>query len=104
MWTRARRSTTAVKRDVRQKLEAQRGRSAELQERLYAENRPGVLIVLQAMDPGADEAPATRCARLISRGWCPLLGPRQLQPLGAALGQQGAKPIPARSSTFSIVC
>ena len=92
------------KKDVRQKLEAQRGRSAELQERLYAENRPGVLIVLQAMDPGADEAPATRCARLISRGWCPLLGPRQLQPLGAALGQQGAKPIPARSSTFSIVC
>ena len=89
------------KKDVRQQLEAQRGRIAELQERLYAENRQGLLIVLQAMDPGADEAPATRCARLISRGWCPLLGPRQLQPLGAALGEHGAEPELSRFCGFA---
>jgi polyphosphate kinase 2 (PPK2 family) len=43
------------KKDVRQQLEAQRGRIAELQERLYAENRQGLLIVLQAMDTGGKD-------------------------------------------------
>jgi PPK2 family polyphosphate:nucleotide phosphotransferase len=44
-----------AKKDVRQQLEAQRGRIAELQERLYAENREGLLIVLQAMDTGGKD-------------------------------------------------
>src|SRR3712207_1800177 len=44
------------KKDVRQQLEAQRGRIAELQERLYAENRQGLLTVLQAMDTGGQDA------------------------------------------------
>jgi PPK2 family polyphosphate:nucleotide phosphotransferase len=43
------------KKEVRQQLEAQRGRIAELQERLYAENRQGLLIVLQAMDTGGKD-------------------------------------------------
>ncbi len=43
------------KKDVEGELEAQRGRIAKLQERLYAENRHGLLIVLQAMDTGGKD-------------------------------------------------
>jgi polyphosphate kinase 2 (PPK2 family) len=40
------------KKDVAGELEAQRKRIGGLQERLYAENERGLLIVLQAMDTG----------------------------------------------------
>ena len=40
------------KKDVEEELEAQRKRISGLQERLYAENKQGLLIVLQAMDTG----------------------------------------------------
>ncbi len=43
------------KKDVGKQLETQRGRIAELQERLYAENKQGLLIVLQAMDTGGKD-------------------------------------------------
>jgi PPK2 family polyphosphate:nucleotide phosphotransferase len=43
------------KRDVKDKLSAQRERIAELQERLYAEGRQSLLIVLQAMDTGGKD-------------------------------------------------
>jgi PPK2 family polyphosphate:nucleotide phosphotransferase len=43
------------KKDVRQQLEVQRRRIAELQERLYAENERGLLVVLQAMDTGGKD-------------------------------------------------
>ena len=44
-----------AKKDVRRHLEAQRKRIRDLQERLYAENRQGRLIVLQAMDTGGKD-------------------------------------------------
>jgi polyphosphate kinase 2 (PPK2 family) len=40
------------KKDVLKELEAQRRRIRDLQERLYAENQQGLLVVLQAMDTG----------------------------------------------------
>ncbi len=43
------------KKDVRKLLEQQRKRIQELQERLYAENKQGLLIVLQAMDTGGKD-------------------------------------------------
>lgn len=43
------------KKDVAEKLEEQRGRIRNLQERLYAEDRQGLLIVLQAMDTGGKD-------------------------------------------------
>jgi polyphosphate kinase 2 (PPK2 family) len=43
------------KKDVAKELEAQRRRIRYLQERLYAENRRGLLIVLQAMDTGGKD-------------------------------------------------
>jgi len=43
------------KKDVQQELEKQRQRIAELQERLYAERRQSLLIVLQAMDTGGKD-------------------------------------------------
>ncbi|HEU4493444.1 MAG TPA: polyphosphate kinase 2 family protein [Rubrobacteraceae bacterium] len=43
------------KKDVAKHLEAQRRRIRNLQERLYAENRRGLLIVLQAMDTGGKD-------------------------------------------------
>lgn len=43
------------KKDARRQLEEQRKRLAELQGRLYAENKRGLLIVLQAMDAGGKD-------------------------------------------------
>ena len=43
------------KKDVRKLLEQQRRRIQELQARLYAENKQGLLIVLQAMDTGGKD-------------------------------------------------
>jgi PPK2 family polyphosphate:nucleotide phosphotransferase len=43
------------KKDVAKELERQRRRIQDLQERLYAENERGVLIVLQAMDTGGKD-------------------------------------------------
>jgi PPK2 family polyphosphate:nucleotide phosphotransferase len=43
------------KKDVAKELEAQRRRIRDLQERLYAENERGLLIVLQAMDTGGKD-------------------------------------------------
>ena len=43
------------KKDVRKLLEQQRRLIQELQERLYAENKQGLLIVLQAMDTGGKD-------------------------------------------------
>jgi PPK2 family polyphosphate:nucleotide phosphotransferase len=43
------------KKDVKQELDAQRRRIRDLQERLYAENERGLLIVLQAMDTGGKD-------------------------------------------------
>jgi PPK2 family polyphosphate:nucleotide phosphotransferase len=43
------------KKDVAKDLEAQRRRIQDLQERLYAENEQGLLVVLQAMDTGGKD-------------------------------------------------
>ena len=43
------------KKDVAKALEAQRRRIQDLQERLYAENEQGLLVVLQAMDTGGKD-------------------------------------------------
>lgn len=43
------------KKDVLKELEAQRRRIRDLQERLYAENEQGLLVVLQAMDTGGKD-------------------------------------------------
>jgi PPK2 family polyphosphate:nucleotide phosphotransferase len=43
------------KKDVAKELEKQRRRIQDLQERLYAENERGLLIVLQAMDTGGKD-------------------------------------------------
>ena len=43
------------KKDVARELEKQRRRIQNLQERLYAENERGMLIVLQAMDTGGKD-------------------------------------------------
>lgn len=43
------------KKDVEKQLEHQRNRLSKLQERLYAENKRSVLIVLQAMDTGGKD-------------------------------------------------
>lgn len=43
------------KKDVAKELGAQRKRIRDLQERLYAENRRGLLVVLQAMDTGGKD-------------------------------------------------
>lgn len=43
------------KKEARKELEVQRRRIQELQARLYAENRRGLLIVLQAMDTGGKD-------------------------------------------------
>ena len=43
------------KKDVAKDLEAQRKRIRHLQERLYAENKRGLLVVLQAMDTGGKD-------------------------------------------------
>jgi PPK2 family polyphosphate:nucleotide phosphotransferase len=43
------------KKDVAKELEAQRKRIRNLQERLYAENERGLLVVLQAMDTGGKD-------------------------------------------------
>jgi PPK2 family polyphosphate:nucleotide phosphotransferase len=43
------------KKDVAKELEKQRRRIRDLQERLYAENERGLLIVLQAMDTGGKD-------------------------------------------------
>ena len=43
------------KKDVAKALEAQRRRIQDLQERLYAENKQGLLVVLQAMDTGGKD-------------------------------------------------
>jgi PPK2 family polyphosphate:nucleotide phosphotransferase len=42
-------------KEVLKELEAQRRRISDLQERLYAENRQGLLVVLQAMDTGGKD-------------------------------------------------
>ena len=43
------------KKDVREELSRQRDRIADLQERLYAEGKQGLLVVLQAMDTGGKD-------------------------------------------------
>jgi len=43
------------KKDIAKELERQRRRIQDLQERLYAENEQGLLIVLQAMDTGGKD-------------------------------------------------
>ena len=43
------------KKDVAEELAAQRRRIRDLQERLYAENERGLLVVLQAMDTGGKD-------------------------------------------------
>jgi PPK2 family polyphosphate:nucleotide phosphotransferase len=43
------------RKDVRKELEVQRRRIQDLQEKLYAENKQGLLIVLQAMDTGGKD-------------------------------------------------
>lgn len=43
------------KKDVEEELEHQRDRLSKLQERLYAENKSSLLVVLQAMDTGGKD-------------------------------------------------
>jgi polyphosphate kinase 2 (PPK2 family) len=54
------------KKDVARELEKQRRRIQALQERLYAENERGMLIVLQAMDTGGKDG---TIKHVFSRAW-----------------------------------
>jgi polyphosphate kinase 2 (PPK2 family) len=54
------------KKDVARELEKQRRRIQALQERLYAENERGMLIVLQAMDTGGKDGTIKHVS---SRAW-----------------------------------
>lgn len=47
------------KKEVLKELEAQRRRIRDLPERLHAENRQGLLVMLQAMDTGARTGPSS---------------------------------------------
>lgn len=48
-------ANTTKKKDIEQELEKQRDRLSKLQERLYAESKRSLLIVLQAMDTGGKD-------------------------------------------------
>ncbi|MDP8948315.1 MAG: polyphosphate kinase 2 family protein [Actinomycetota bacterium] len=58
------------KKDVKKELEAQRRRIRDLQERLYAENRRGLLIVLQAMDTGGKDGTIKHVFEVINPQGC----------------------------------
>ncbi|PPS42374.1 polyphosphate kinase 2 family protein [Chroococcidiopsis sp. TS-821] len=58
------------KKDVEHELEIQRKRLAVLQERLYAENKRSVLIVLQAMDTGGKDGTIKHVFRGINPQGC----------------------------------
>src|SRR5215218_8780832 len=55
------------KKDVARELEKQRRRIQDLQERLYAENQQGLLIVLQALDTGGRTAPSSTSSAASTR-------------------------------------
>ena len=58
------------KRDVEEELAAQRERISGLQERLYAENEQGLLIVLQAMDTGGKDGTIKHVFRGVNPQGC----------------------------------
>jgi PPK2 family polyphosphate:nucleotide phosphotransferase len=58
------------KRDVKDELSAQRKRIAELQPRLYAEQRQSLLIVLQAMDTGGKDGAIKHVFRGVNPQGC----------------------------------
>ena len=58
------------KKDVEEELEAQRKRISGLQERLYAENKQGLLIVLQAMDTGGKDGTIKHVLRGVNPQGC----------------------------------
>ena len=58
------------KKDVAGELEAQRKRIGRLQERLYAENKQGLLIVLQAMDTGGKDGTIKHVFRGVNPQGC----------------------------------
>lgn len=58
------------KKEVAGELEAQRKRISGLQERLYAENEQGLLIVLQAMDTGGKDGTIKHVLRGVNPQGC----------------------------------
>ena len=58
------------KKDVRGELKEQRKRIRELQGRLYAENKQGLLIVLQAMDAGGKDGAIKHVFRGVNPQGC----------------------------------
>ncbi len=58
------------KRGVEGEIEAQRKRISGLQERLYAENKKGLLIVLQAMDTGGKDGTIKHVFRGVNPQGC----------------------------------
>ena len=58
------------KKDVEEELGTQRSRISELQERLYAENKQGLLIVLQAMDTGGKDGTIKHVFRGVNPQGC----------------------------------
>ena len=58
------------KKDVEEQLGAQRERISGLQERLYAENKQGLLIVLQAMDTGGKDGTIKHVFRGVNPQGC----------------------------------
>jgi PPK2 family polyphosphate:nucleotide phosphotransferase len=58
------------KKDVAGELEAQRKRIGGLQERLYADNKRGLLIVLQAMDTGGKDGTIKHVFRGVNPQGC----------------------------------
>ena len=58
------------KKDVEKELEVQRKRISGLQERLYAENKQGLLIVLQAMDSGGKDGTIKHVFRGVNPQGC----------------------------------
>lgn len=58
------------KKDVKDELKQQRSRIAELQARLYAENKQSLLIVLQAMDTGGKDGTIKHVFRGVNPQGC----------------------------------
>jgi PPK2 family polyphosphate:nucleotide phosphotransferase len=58
------------KKDVEQELEKQRDRLSKLQERLYAESKRSLLIVLQAMDTGGKDGTIKHVFRGVNPQGC----------------------------------
>ena len=58
------------KKDVKDELEEQRKRIQDLQEKLYAENKHGLLIVLQALDAGGKDGAIKHVFRGVNPQGC----------------------------------